>query len=230
MPVCECGNVPVARSLMVKGLSVQEGIVFLLAAPSINIVTFIVTWEAFSFNHEMAILRVIATLIVANATALLVAKLVQPDKLLTDDFAALCKTDARTHRSLQKAGDIFHKEMWLIVRMLILGALIAAASQTVIPREVMTTIGSDLFLSVITMLILAFVISICSSVDAFFALAYTGTFSMGSILAFLVAGPMVDIKMLALMKTTFTFRTLAVITGSILLLTLIIGIGMSYVW
>lgn len=230
MLVCECGNVPVARSLMVKGFSIQEAVIFLLAAPSVNIITFIVTWEAFNFNHSVAIARVMATLVVANVVALFVAKLVSRDKLLTPAFAATCEVGEHEPRSFSHALGLFRTEMWLITRMLVIGAMIAAASQTFIPREVITAIGSDVVLSVIAMLILAFVISICSSVDAFFALAYVGSFSLGSILAFLVAGPMVDIKMIALMKTTFTFRALAVITGGVFLLTLLIGIGFSYVW
>lgn len=230
MPVCECGNIPVARSLMIKGLSTQEAIVFLLAAPSINIITFIVTWEAFSFNHSMAIVRVIATLFVANITALLVAKLVSKDNMLTKDFVATCEVDSHAPRTLHRATGIFRREMWLITRLLIVGAMIAAAFQIFIPREAITAIADNVVLSVLAMLILAFVISICSSVDAFFALAFVNTFSLGSILAFLVAGPMVDIKMIAMMKTTFTNRTLFVITSSVFTLSFIIGVIFSYVW
>lgn len=230
MPVCECGNIPVARSLMIKGFSTQEAIVFLLAAPSINIITFIVTWEAFNFNQSVAIVRVLATLVVANITALLVANLVSREKLLTKEFAAACEIDSHAPHSLSRATNIFRNEMWLITRLLIVGALIAAASQTFIPREAITAIADNVILSVLAMLILAFVISICSSVDAFFALAYVNTFSLGSILAFLVAGPMVDIKMIAMMKTTFTYRTLTVITGSVFIFSLIIGVILSYVW
>lgn len=230
MPVCECGNVPVARSLIMKGFSVQEAIVFLLAAPSVNIITFVVTWEAFNFDHSVAVIRVLATLVIANVVAWVVAKLVTPDKLLTKEFTTACEVGAHTPRSMAGAAQLFRSEMWLITRMLVIGAIIAAASQTFIPREVITAISSDVFLSVVAMLALAFVISICSSVDAFFALAYINTFSLGSILAFLVAGPMVDIKMLALMKTTFTYRVLAVITGAVFVLTLIIGVWFSYVW
>lgn len=230
MPVCECGNVPVARSLIIKGFSVQEAIVFLLAAPSVNIVTFVVTWEAFNFDHSVAVIRVLATLVVANTIAFLVAKLVAPSKLLTPEFAATCEVNAHAPKTLASATELFRSEMWLITRMLVIGAIIAAASQTFIPREVITAISSDVFLSVVAMLALAFIISICSSVDAFFALAYVNTFSLGSILAFLVAGPMVDIKMIALMKTTFTYRVLAVITGGVLVLSLIIGVWFSYVW
>lgn len=230
MPVCECGNVPVARTLIMKGFSVQEAIVFLLAAPSVNIITFAVTWEAFNVNHSVAVMRVVATLFVANVVALLVAKFVSRDKILTRDFTATCEVNAHAPRSWARAFEMFRSEMWLITRLLVIGAMIAAASQTFIPREVITAISSDVVLSVLAMLLLAFVISICSTVDAFFALAYINTFSLGSILAFLVAGPMVDIKMIALMKTTFTYRALAVITGGVFLLALGIGIWFSYVW
>ena len=230
MPVCECGNVPIARTLIARGVDPYEAIIFLLAAPSINIVTFIVTWEAFSFNESMAVLRVVATFIVANLTAVIVAKIVAKDKLLTPAFEQVCRESSHTHRSISKASHFFRTEAWLITRMLVMGAMIAAATQTFVPQEVLATIGSNIFLSVLAMLFLAFVISICSSVDAFFALAYVNTFSFGSILAFLVAGPMVDIKMLALMKTTFTYRGLAAIAGSVFVLTFIIGIGVSYVW
>jgi uncharacterized protein len=230
MPVCECGNIPVARSLMVKGFSTQEAIVFLLAAPSINIITFVVTWEAFNFNHSVAIARVFATLLVANITALLVAKLVSNNKLLTKDFQAACEISSDAPRSISRSAELFRNEMWLITRLLIVGAMIAAASQTFIPRDVITAIADNVVLSVVAMLILAFVISICSSVDAFFALAYVNTFSLGSILAFLVAGPMVDIKMIAMMQTTFSYRTLAVITSSVFIFSLMLGVIFTYVW
>ncbi len=230
MPVCECGNVPVARSLIMKGLSVPESIIFLLAAPSINIVTFIVTWEAFSFNHSVAIIRVLATLVIANLAALLVAKLIVNGKALTNEFAAVCEANTHAGRSWLRTSELFRSEMWLITRMLLVGAMIAAASQTFIPRDVITAIGYNMFLSVVAMLLLAFIISICSSVDAFFALAYINTFSLGSILSFLVAGPMVDVKMIALMKTTYTYRVIAVITSTVFLSSLLLGIGFSYVW
>lgn len=230
MPVCECGNVPVARGLMARGFTTQEAIVFLLAAPSVNIITFIVTYQAFNQQPSMAIARVLVTLIIANVVALFVAKAIAAKKILTPDFVAQCEVSQHAPRSMARAVELFHSEMWLIVRLLVVGALIAAASQTFIPREVIVAIGSDVVLSVLAMMALAFVISICSSVDAFFALAYVGVFGPGPILAFLVAGPMVDIKMIALMKSTFRARTIAVIVAGVLLLTFITGVIFSYVW
>jgi uncharacterized protein len=230
LPVCECGNVPVARSLLVKGCSVPESLVFLLAAPSVNIITFVVTWEAFNFNHGVAIWRLVLTLIIANVAAYVVGKLVAPKDALTPEFAATCEANAHGPHTAGRALDMFRSEMWLIVRMLCIGALIAAAFQVFVPREAITAIADNPALMVLSMLVLAFVISICSSVDAFFALAYANTFSLGSIVAFLVAGPMVDIKMLSLMKTTYTTRVLVLVSATVMTLTFLAGLGLSYVW
>lgn len=229
MPVCECGNVPVARGLLARGFSTGEAVIFLLAAPSVNIITFIVTMEAFKQTPEMAVWRVLITILVANIVAVLVTKLIAKHRLLTPEFTAYCETSQHEPHTLTRATTLFRSEMWLITRLLVIGAMVAAASQVLIPREVITAIGSDLVLSVLAMLILAFVVSICSSVDAFFALAYANIFGLGPILAFLVAGPMVDIKMIALLKSTFTYRTIAVITLSVFMLAFVAGVVFSYV-
>ncbi len=228
MPVCECGNVPVARGLIAKGLNPSEAIVFLLAAPSVNVVTFIVTAEA--FNEQMAVARVALTVVIANAVALLVAKFAARRQLLTQEFAAQCSVSHHGGRSLARAATLFRSEMWLITRLLVIGAMIAAASQVFIPRDIITAIGANPVLAVLAMLLLGFVVSICSNVDAFFALAYVNTFGLGPILAFLVAGAMVDIKMLAMLKSTFTSRTIAVIALGVMALTFIAGVIFSYVW
>ena len=106
-----------------------------------------------------------------------------------------------------------------MLKMLCLGALIASLTQVFVPREVLSSVGSDPLLSILAMIAFAFIISICSNVDAFFALAYTSTFTVGSIVAFLVFGPMIDIKMLALMRTTYKARLLG---GMTLIVTLIL--------
>lgn len=47
--------------------------------------------------------------------------------------------------------------------------------------------------------------------------------------AFLIFGAMIDIKMLALLRTTFTTRTLALLTAVVGLTTLVIGLGLNLV-
>jgi uncharacterized protein len=128
----------------------------------------------------------------------------------------------------QEGFEIFRDEVSLMLKMLCLGAVIAGLTQVFVPRDVLTSVGGDPFLSILAMTGLAFVISICANVDAFFALAYSNTFTAGSIVAFLVFGPMIDIKMLALMRTTYKTRLLVVMTLVVTLSSVLIGLLVNY--
>jgi hypothetical protein len=57
-PVCECGNVPVARRLLMQGVPMPVAVGFLLAAPTINPVVIWSTWVAFRDQPEIVVLRV----------------------------------------------------------------------------------------------------------------------------------------------------------------------------
>ena len=114
--------------------------------------------------------------------------------------------------------------------MLSIGAIIAAATQVFVPRAIINTVGNDIILSVIAMIGLSFVVSICSSIDAFFALAYARNFTAGSILSFLLAGPMIDIKLIVLIRTTFRWRFIAVVMLIIFALSFAAGIGVNLLY
>lgn len=112
--------------------------------------------------------------------------------------------------------------------MLAFGAIVAGVVQSFVPRGILVGIGSNVVLSILAMLLLAFVVSICANVDAFFALSFANTFTAGSIVSFLVFGPMIDIKMLALLKTTFKNELLITITILSLLMSALAGLVVSY--
>jgi uncharacterized membrane protein YraQ (UPF0718 family) len=76
-----------------------------------------------------------------------------------------------------------------------------------VPQAALLALGSGPLLSVLVMMLLAVLLSICSTVDAFVSLAFVGTFTTGSILSFLVFGPMVDIKSALLYLQVFRRRT-----------------------
>jgi uncharacterized protein len=230
MPVCECGNIPVARRMMLKGFSASQSLTFLLAAPIINPVTYISTAEAFSFDPSVVVIRMLAAFAIANGVGILFSYIKKPEEILTAEFyAAVCEHDhAHAHSRLNEALDIFRTEFIEVMKMLIIGAGLAAISQSFIPRDVIIAIGQNPFLSVIAMIVLAFVISICSNVDAFFALSYASTFTIGSILSFLIFGPMIDIKILTMMRGTFKFKYLMLITLIVLLANISVGLLVNY--
>lgn len=112
---------------------------------------------------------------------------------------------------------------------LFIGAGIAGMIQVGVPRDVLVSVGTSPVWSVAALMVLAFVVAVCSNVDAFFILSYGATFMPGSIVAFLVFGPMIDVKMLALLRTTFTAKTLLQLTLVVALCSAALGLAVNYV-
>ncbi|MGB7085224.1 MAG: permease, partial [Phormidesmis sp.] len=98
------------------------------------------------------------------------------------------------------------RELRELGAVLVLGSAIAATVQVAIPRELILGLGQGMVSSILAMMILAAVVSICSTVDSFFALSFAATFTSGSLLAFLVFGPMIDLKNIGLLLTVFKGR------------------------
>lgn len=229
-PVCECGNVPLARGLMMRGLGVGDALTFLLAAPILNPVTIITTYQAFGWEDGILVARIAGAFVIANLLGWLFSRHPDPSALLTASFEARCHTtpgepQTRTLRSAR----LFTEETATMLPALVAGSAIAGAIQVGVPRSVLVDLGSNPVLSVLVLMLLAFVVAICSNVDAFFILSFSATFMPGGIVAFLIFGAMIDVKMLALLRTTFTSRALALITAVVALCVLVIGMGLNLV-
>ena len=224
IPVCECGNVPFARGLMMRGFSVPETLTFLIAAPIVNPIVIITTHQAFGFDDGILIARLLGGYAVANVIGWLYSRHPDPDGLVTDRFhdACLIEEDAgggRGRRSLVQ----FVVELRAVMPALIIGSALAGAVQVLVPRDTLLAIGSNPALSIVAMIALAMVVSICSNVDSFFALSFASTFTPGSIVAFLLVGPLVDVKMLALLRTTFRTKVLAGLVVIVVLFAVALG-------
>lgn len=232
LPVCECGNLPLARGLIVKGFTVSEAMTFLLAAPIVNPITIITTHQAFGFDDGILVARLLGGFAIANLIGWVFSRHPDQDSLLTRTFAAECAvadSEAPPQPRWRESVELFTREAGVIMPALFVGAVIAGLVQVAVPRSVLTELGSNPLWSILAMMVLAFVISVCSSVDAFFILPFAGTFMPGSIVTFLVFGPIIDIKMLTMMRTTFTTRTLLQLTALVALLAAAIGLLVNYV-
>jgi uncharacterized membrane protein YraQ (UPF0718 family) len=231
LPVCECGNVPLARGLMVRGLTVAESMTFLFAAPIINPITIITTHQAFGFDDGILVARLAGGFAIANLLGWVFSRHPEPERLLTARFAAECRLPVHDEHGsrLERSLRLFGRESAVLLPALFVGAIAAAAVQTFVPRDVLVALGSDPVWSIVAMVALAFVISVCSNVDSFFILPFASTFLPGSIVVFLLFGAMLDIKMLALLRTTFTTRTLVRLTVLIVLASAAIGWGVNLV-
>ena len=273
-PVCECGNVPVARRLLVQGAPTAVSIGFLLAAPTINPVVFWATWIAFRGQPEVVFMRVGFTLLIATLVgwvfstqkdigpflqtvvarsrfrgeskrslsqglsqgrslslgastaqtetqsdmpALLrggtfiqgagsMGEALRLDDPMAQRLVANPALEQRWNNKFALAAENVIRELRELGAVLVMGSAIAATVQVAIPRETILGLGQGVVTSILAMMILAAVVSICSTVDSFFALSFASTFTTGSLLAFLIFGPMIDLKNIGLLLTVFKRR------------------------
>lgn len=197
LPGCECGSVPIAGRLISRGAPVPAALAFLLAAPAINPVVLVATAVAFPGQPKVVAARYVASLSTAIVVGLVWFRVGRPE------WTARA-TQQHDHDQSRLATfvetvqhDFMHAGGFLVV-----GAIAAAVLQTVVPRTVLDAVAGSGVAAVSAMAILAVVLAVCSEADAFVA-ASLAQFSLTSRLVFLVVGPAVDVKLIALQAGVF---------------------------
>jgi uncharacterized protein len=200
LPGCECGSVPIAGRLVNRGASAAPALAFMLAAPAINPIVLVATAVAFPGMPEVVAARFLASLATAVGVGYIWARIgTERDlervrsRLVDEGTRGRTFTSSVSHDFLTAGG------------FLVVGAAIAASMQVFVPMSVLYTIGGSEALAVLTMATLAILLSICSEADAFVA-ASLPQFSLSSRLVFLVVGPVVDLKLVALQVGVFGRR------------------------
>ncbi len=200
LPGCECGSVPIAGSLIRRGVTPAAALAFLLAAPAINPIVLTATAVAFPKNPEMVVGRGVASLIVAMIMGWLWLRLGKAEWIKLPHRPEL--------EGMSKSRAFFGALRHDVVHaggFLVLGAMAAATINVIVPARWLQTLADNPWLSVIALAILAVLLSICSEADAFVA-ASLSQFSLTSRLAFLVVGPMVDLKLISMQAGVFGRR------------------------
>jgi uncharacterized membrane protein YraQ (UPF0718 family) len=200
LPGCECGSVPIAGSLIRRGVTPAAALAFLLAAPAINPIVLTATAVAFPQNPEMVLARGLASLVVAMVMGWLWLRLGRADWIRLPHRPDL--EGASKGRAFWSAcrHDVVHAGGFLV-----LGAAAAATINVLVPEAWLQTLASNPVLSVLALAVLAVLLSICSEADAFVA-ASLSQFSLTSRLVFLVVGPMVDLKLISMQAGVFGRR------------------------
>ena len=231
-PSCECGIVPIVHQFVKKGVPVHTAFAFMLTAPIINPIVIFSTFIAFGNSWEMAGWRMVGSFVVALIIGIWLAYFQKESVLKTKIQQTIDHNHHHTHGTneheevkigrikqlSQQTGHILtHSidEFFDTGRYLIVGGLIAASMQTYLPTRVMLTLGSTKLLAIIIMLLLAFTMSLCSEADAFIGSSLLSLFGTAPVVAFLVFGPMVDIKNLLMMKCYFNGRFILMLIGLI---------------
>jgi len=223
LPGCECGSVPIAGSLIRRGVTPAAALAFLLAAPAINPIVLTATVVAFPGEPMMAVARGLASLVVAVAMGWLWLRLGKAEWI---------KLPHRPDLDAMSRGNAF----WAAVRhdlmhaggFLVVGAAAAATINVVVPERWMNSLAGNAVLSVIVLAVLAVLLSICSEADAFVA-ASLSQFSLTSRLVFLVVGPMVDLKLISMQTGVFGRRFAVRFAPATLVAAVLVGSGVGVV-
>ncbi|HFC9118410.1 TPA: permease [Enterococcus hirae] len=237
-PSCECGIVPIVHQFVKKGVPVHTAFAFMLTAPIINPIVIFSTFIAFGNSWEMAGWRMVGSFVVALIIGIWLAYFQKESVLKTKIQQTIDHNHHHNHHHDHTHGTNKHEEVKIgrikqlsqqtghvlthsideffdTGRYLIVGGLIAASMQTYLPTRVMLTLGSTKLLAIIIMLLLAFTMSLCSEADAFIGSSLLSLFGTAPVVAFLVFGPMVDIKNLLMMKCYFNGRFILMLIGLI---------------
>ena len=249
-PVCECAIIPITRGLIKKGLPIGPAIAFMIATPIINPIVLLSTYNAFPTMPQMMMWRAVC----GFAGAVLIGALVsraQGKTVLKNGSAAPCGCGHDGHHhdhavsscgcgqaghgmTGKKKGVIkavlFHTsaELQSVGMYLIFGAVIASGMQMFVPTAVLTGIGGGRIASIVIMMLLAFVLSLCSEADAFVASTFLLQFSSASVLAFLITGPMIDIKNTLMMLGSFKKGFVLRLILAILLVCFLLALAASF--
>ncbi|AKK12121.1 permease [Corynebacterium uterequi] len=211
LPGCECASVPVSRSLMRSGLSPAASLAFLLAAPSLNPVVIVSTAVAFNAMIEMAWARFFASLL-AVILAGWAWIILGDNRLMKDRLGEQTQEDIDHHRAEMQGRTAAQKwatfqaaalhDLTQAGSFLVLGAMVAGLVKVVIPAQWFLTLARQPALVILVMALFAILLSLCSEADAFVAASFTAV-SPTAQLVFLVVGPVVDIKLIAMQGGSF---------------------------
>jgi uncharacterized membrane protein YraQ (UPF0718 family) len=224
-PVCECGVVPVVRRLLDKGLPLSCGITYMLASPIVNPLVAISTYAAFRAQQPglNTGIRLISGYLVAVIVGMAVSRL-DPARLLAGQ-AVPTRARRRTALSIAAMPDSpdATRGVSLMQRVIgavqlasddfidtaiyfMIGAAVASIFNTAIDQRIILPLASNPVLSVAAMMVIAGILTLCSTSDAFIAATFTA-FPIPARMAFLIFGPMFDFKLLFLYSSLLKKRT-----------------------
>lgn len=218
-PVCECGSVPVARRMASKGLAPSAAVTFMLASPILNpivIVSTVVAYRGRDALLPVGLGRVGLGLLAAMAVGWTIAKQSSAELLRPRPG------DEHDHTADSRRDSFFShlsSDFIFMARFLVFGAAVAGLMQTVVPQSIISSVAGTPVLDALVLMGLAFLLSLCSESDAFVAASFV-QFGVGAQLAFLVFGPMADVKLAFLYRGTFSrgfLGTVLVVAGSVTL-------------
>lgn len=227
-PVCECAIVPVVRRLVKKGVPLSAAVAYLLAGPIVNPIVAASTGVAYAFHPDVVsivAIRMIAGYVIAVGVGSLMGEFFTARSGLIaaaqhDSHASCDHYHGHEHAAslwgrLRRVLTHATEDFFDVGRFLILGAFFAGLMQSLIDRDALVVLMSSPSLSIGLMMALAVALNLCSEADAFVAASFRGTLPLAAQMAFMVLGPMLDIKLLMMYLGLFRRRMIVALATAV---------------
>jgi uncharacterized membrane protein YraQ (UPF0718 family) len=236
-PVCECAVVPVVRRLVRKGVPFSAAVAFLLGGPIVNPIVFASTAAAYGFSWDVPIMRTILGYAVAVIVATIMGIVFRKRSPLLQVHTVIHRPgnetncghtdqDGKTPKTV-KALAHSAEDFLDVAGFLVIGAFIAALIQTAVNREAFLVLGNHPILSIVVMMGLAVLLNLCSEADAFVAASFRLLVPMSGQMAFMVLGPMLDLKLIFMYSTLFRKGAIVILVSVTALVVLIAMVWQS---
>lgn len=205
IPACDCAVIPVSKRLIKRKVPLNVAVSFMLASPIINPVVLLSTYYAFyKTNPILFWMRPIFGILIALLIGVIMGIIFTED-ITKNNHEEHCCHNEHCHHEEHKQKKSFKNDILFIikhtaldlfevVKYLMFGAFLASVIQIAMPRNMITLFSNNKILSIIALMLFAYLISLCSTSDSFVGKSLVSTFGSTSILAYLLLGPMIDIK------------------------------------
>ena len=243
MPVCSCSVIPLAKSLQKEGASRGAVQSFLISTPITGVDSILATYSFFGWIFT--IYRVITSIIIAVVAGILqnifdkkqyknsnfslkkqnINKLynIKTINTTTINFNGSKCTSKCCSSSTKDSFNIFRVFKYAfntlfsdIAKALFYGLIIGAIFSTFLPKETISNIGENLFLTYIIILIISMPLYVCatSSLPIGASLILSGL-PLGAAFVFLSAGPATNSVTMSVVKDMFGKKGLFIYIGVI---------------
>ena len=204
LPACDCAVIPISKRLVKKNVPINVAVSFMLASPIINPVVLFSTYTAFyNTNPEIFWYRLLFGILVSLIIGVIMGIAFNKKKVLNDNSSDCDHEHCHCHEKVHKhtfkndfLSIIKHTsyDFFDVVKYLMFGAVIASLIQVLLPRDILMMFNDNQVLSIFVLMMFAYLISLCSTSDSFIGKSLLSSFSKTSIIAYLLLGPMIDIK------------------------------------
>lgn len=199
LPACDCAVIPITKRLIKKKVPINVAVSFMLASPIINPVVLLSTYYAFySTNPKIFWARFILGILVAVVVSSILGLIFKDDFVVKNSIEEIEEECSCCHHHHENAflEIVNHtmSDLFDVLKYMIFGALIASFVQVYMPRSVITVFNSNNYLSIIVLMLFAYLLSLCSTSDSFIGKSLINSFTKSSVVAYLLLGPMIDVK------------------------------------